>query len=42
MSLAVLTALSDAITTTHTEFADLVDTLTTKLKPTASKMNKKQ
>ena len=40
-SLAVLTALCDAITTAHTEFADLVDTLTTQLKPTASKMKKK-
>ena len=39
-SLAVLTALCDAITTAHTEFADLVDTLTTQLKPTASKMKK--
>ena len=41
-SLAVLTALCDAITTAHTEFADLVDTLTTQLKPTASKMKKKK
>ena len=41
-SLAVLTTLCDAITTAHTEFADLVDTLTTQLKPTASKMKKKK